>query len=640
MPGLKRGAGFWTVLALAFSSILVTGLFFGAAVGSKYAGNLVIVSWAVLSVAALYIAACFGELAALFPKSGGVYEYGKQAYGRFFSFIIGWVAWLVGSLTAVLLIVAAINYLIPADAFALKMGVGVFFILALNLIAFFGLEASSFALIAFAVITVAVVLFVVARGFFFFDVANLTPFFSHPPYTAFIALFFIVEGFFGWEAAAYLSEETKNARQVIPKALMISTGVIAVIGLLLYIISLGVIPWEKLSMSVAPLVDISHALLGSRGSSAVSIGIYLSLIGSAAGSIITMPRLILALARDHLFPGQFRGVHKKFKTPHKAIVFQAVILLIMLVMGFGSYKMLLGMLVPLGLFMYSSSMLAVVVLRHKKPDLERPFKAAFGSIGPLIIVLFFLLVVAFWLLTETYATSLLMLSLSLVAAGLPLYLLVELYYDPKMITSVNDLLAYFSLLAEQLSVPRRLVNEILVLIGNVKGKKALDFGCSIGTLTVPLSKAVGKQGLVYAVDFSRNVVKLAEKRIRMKQWAFPGEYSDVRFIHDPDNMRRVHPDIRRADVIVSVGRLSYMQDIRQVLRDLRSVLPYGGKICFVEYGDFFHVLPNVEWMAHNKTVEHLFREAGFAVSVTRRKGLFWNYILIHGAKLGSEIGYV
>ncbi len=270
MAELKKGASFWAVLALAVASISGTGVFFGTAIGSRYAGNLVIVSWIILSIIALYVAACFGELVALFPKSGGVYEYGKQTYGRFVSFIIGWVAWLFGSLGIVLLIIAAVNYLFPTASMALKMGIGIFFILFLNLVAFVGLGVSSFVLILLVAITLSVLVFIVAKGFFFFDSSNLTLFFATPyagyggPFVAiFIALFFLVEGFFGWEGVTYLSEETLNPRKMIPKALMIATGCVAFIGLLIYVVSLGIIPWQTLSSSTAPLIDVSNKIFYS-----------------------------------------------------------------------------------------------------------------------------------------------------------------------------------------------------------------------------------------------------------------------------------------------------------------------------------------------------------------------------------------
>ena len=134
MAELRRYLGFWTILSLAIASIMGTGLFFGASTGSKYSGNASILAWIILSVIAVYISFYFAELVSMYPKAGGIYEFSKHAYNRFFSFLTGWTAWIVGNLTTALLVVAAIDYLIPdSTSFWLKIIISILFILTLNL---------------------------------------------------------------------------------------------------------------------------------------------------------------------------------------------------------------------------------------------------------------------------------------------------------------------------------------------------------------------------------------------------------------------------------------------------------------------------------------------------------------------------
>ena len=80
MAELKRVLGFWTILSLSIGSIMGTGLFFGAAVGSGYSGNASIIAWIILSIIAVYISLYFAELVSMYPKAGGVYEFSKHAY--------------------------------------------------------------------------------------------------------------------------------------------------------------------------------------------------------------------------------------------------------------------------------------------------------------------------------------------------------------------------------------------------------------------------------------------------------------------------------------------------------------------------------------------------------------------------------
>ena len=113
MAELKRALGFGTILSISIASIMGTGLFFGGAIGASYSGNTSILSWIILSFVSVYISTFFAELVSMFPKAGGIYEFSKQSYNRFVSFLMGWLAWLVGNLTTALLVVAAIDYLIP-----------------------------------------------------------------------------------------------------------------------------------------------------------------------------------------------------------------------------------------------------------------------------------------------------------------------------------------------------------------------------------------------------------------------------------------------------------------------------------------------------------------------------------------------
>jgi len=648
---LKKTLGFWAVLALSISSIMGTGLFFGAAIGAKYAGNAVIISWAILTLVSIYIAACFGELSALFPKTGGVYEFSKQAYGRFSSFVIGWIAWLAGNIANTIMVIAAVNYLFDLPAFSqyssfwIKIAISVFLILLLNLVVLLGAELGAVVLIFFVGMTVSVVVALSFKGLSLVHTSNILPIFTNNSIFLavpgiFIAIFFLIETFFGWEGATYLAEETKEPEKVMPKAIILGTVIVAVLGFMLIFVLLGAYG-PALQKTQDPVNQLAHSSFGELGGNLIGITIFLVLIGSAASGFFAMPRLVMALARDKLFLSQFSAIHPKFKTPHKAIFFQIAITIIMLGMGFGSYNVLLSLLVPLGATLYIFVMLALPILRFKMPNLQRPFKAPLGKILPFAVIAFFLMVIFMWAQKEQSAVDLLKLSGSFVLFAFPLYFLVELYYDPKMITDVHDLFSYFTLLTERISLPAHVRKEIMKLIGDVKGKSVLEFGCSVGTLTIPLLEAAGPNGTVYATDFSKNDLKITKKRVETKSWESEGRiYGRISILHDFEHMSRLHPEITYADAAVSVGVLGYLQDVKKVLKEVRDILPAEGKICFVEYGDFFHMIPNVEWLSKNSIIENVFRDCGFSVQVIRKKGLFWNYIFIYGMKYGEDVAYI
>ena len=635
MAELKRALGFWTILSLAITSIMGTGLFFGTSIGSGYSGNASILAWIILSIVAVYISMYFAELSSMYPKAGGIYEFSKHAYSRFFSFLMGWTAWLVGNLTTSLLVVAAIDYLIPDPSkFWLKIGISIFFVVILNTVAYFGIEASAFLLFIFSFTAVSVLLSIIFPGLFYIDISNYRPFFTLGTLSIFVTIFFISESFFGWESATYLAEETEEPEKVIPKAIVIGTIVVGLLGTLISAVSLGVIPWRILASSNAPLSIVSEHLLGKFGMQAINIGIFIALIGSAAGGIITMPRLILALARDKLFIAQLSSIHEKFKTPYKAIIFQTIVSLLVFGMAFGRYKALLSLLLPLGFIMYFFVILSVLVLRSKEQGIKREFKVPFAKTGSVLLMMSIAAILSVWIFSDSNAISTLKLGLSLIFVGVPIYMLLEIYYNPDAIIRINDALAYVTLLTERIILPKSIIKEILALLGNLKGKKILEFGCSVGTLTMHLAEAVNPNGRVYATDLSRRDLLITKRRLIKKG------HKHVIVIHDEHQVNRVHPSIPHVDAIVSIGMMGYLQDVKKVLKEMRELLPYGGKIVFVDYADFFKVIPNVVWLSNDKVIEKIFRDVGFSVFVTRKKGLFWNYVYVYGIKFHEDIPYV
>jgi amino acid transporter/ubiquinone/menaquinone biosynthesis C-methylase UbiE len=625
MSKLKKVLNYPTILLITINSIMGTGIFFLPAIGAMHAGPASIISWIVLSFIAIYIAMVFGELSSMYPKSGGIYEFCKQAYGRFFSFIVGWTTFIAGNITIGMLVVGAIQYLLPVDLPFVKIGLSLFFILVFNYIAFKGMKTSAVMLVTFAFITLGTLIALIIPSLFKFQTANMTPFFVSQPFTLFFVIFLIAETFFGWETATFLAAETKNGEKVMPKALIWGTVIIAGICIIFVSTSLGAIPWQQFGNSVAPLTDLGKLHFGNFGGDAFTLLVYLAIIGSVAGWIVSAPRLILAMAQDKLFLRQFAKIHPKHGTPYKAIILQTIITSIVIFVGAGSYDTLLLILVPLVLFMYAATMLSVVVLRYKQPKTKRYFKVPFGRTGPILVVLFLISLIITWIIYEHSSLRLLTMGASFIIIGIPLYFLIEFYYDPKMIRRVDDLFATLVLLGEGVLFPKPVRREVMRLLGNIKGKSVLEFGCSVGTLTEHLAEEVGPKGKVYATNMSHHEAKIAARRME--------KHKHVKVIHDPQHHSRVHPDVPKVHTVVSVGMLGMIQNKQKVLKGLNRKLKIGSKICFVDYDKFFDVIPNIEWVRDEIQLKHEFEKAGFDIKVKKRQGFAWKYIYIFGNKV-------
>ncbi|MFH1915745.1 MAG: amino acid permease [Nanoarchaeota archaeon] len=630
MVELKKRIGFLTIMALTIVSLLGTSIFFGAGIAAGISGAGSIIAWIAVALVAVYVSACFGELISMFPNAGGVYEFAKQAYGRFPSFLIGWVTWIVQNITTAVIIVAAVQYSLPGSSYApLKILLVVGIIVILNYIAYRGIDLSSKVLILFASITLIIILLIVLPGILHVDQGNFEPM-TITPLLFFFTIFFIIESFFGWESASFMAEETVNAEKVVPWALFLATVVSIILGILIAGVQIGILGVERLASSTAAFLDTSFIIYGDIGVKVMNIGIVLSLIGSAAGGIISNPRLLLALGRDKLFPDQVSHIHPKYNTPYKAIIFQTFVATIFVLISFGRYKTVLSYLVPLALFMYISVLLSVVVLRRKKKDHPRPFKVPLGGFLPLVVVIFYAAIIVAWAMMEPGGLHVLRILGSFLFLGIPIYMLLTFYYNPSIIIKFSNVAADINYFLEDLFLPKSVRKRILSIFRNMKDKTVLELGSGVGTLTLHLAEEVGPEGKIIAIDLSEKNLKILRRRLKEK------DVRHVDVIHDEHMVNRVHPDITKVDMVFSVGHLTYIQDMKKVLREVYDVLPENGRICFVEYIDFFYFLPNKSLISNQTELKKAFREAGFSVNIQVIRSLFWKFIFIYGIKSGEE----
>ncbi len=624
-PGLKRVLSFRTILLITISSIMGTGIFFLPATGAAHAGPASLLSWIAMSLVAIYISMCFAELTSMFPTAGGVYEFCKQAYGRFPSFIIGWITILAGNITIAMLIVGGIQYLLPIPIPFFKTALSLMFVFIFNYIAYKGMKTSAVMLVTFSCITIATPIVLILMGFGHFNPANLTPFFVFPASSILITTFLIAETFFGWESATFLAAETKDGEKVMPKALIIGTICIAVLALLLVLTSLGTIPWQEFGQSASPLSDLGQAYFGRMGLDIFTILVYISIIGSVAAWIVSAPRLLLSMAEDRLFLPQFAKIHPKYSTPYKAIMFQAVLTTILVILGSGSYQTLLSLLVPMVLVMYTFVLLSLVILRYKQPYRKRWFRAPLGKIGPILVVLFMLFLLVMWAIETGGALRLILLGLSMIAVGFPLYLLLQLYYNPTTVIAVNDLLAYVALFTERINLPKKVRKELIALLGDLKDKSVLEYGCSVGTLTLLLAEEVKPKGRVYATNESERQMKITQRRMDKKG------HTHVRVLKDKQH--RIHPKVPQIDTVVSVGMIGSIEKEAEILQQLNTRLRKGARIVLLDYDKFYDVIPNIEWLSEDSRIKSIFRKCGFDVDVIRKQGIAWQYIYIFGRKV-------
>jgi basic amino acid/polyamine antiporter, APA family len=622
---LKHTLTFKVILLITINSIMGTGIWFLTSAGARQAGPASLVSWGILSLISVYIAMCFSELTAMFPKAGGVYEFAKQSYGRFWSFIIGWTTSIAGSVTIAMLLLGALQYLIPIKYSYTYIPIAILLIVLFSYVAFRGMETSTVVLVTFAIITLSAVVAIIIPGFINFKPENFDPFFVFPTMSIILAIFFIAETFFGWESAIFLAAETKNPSKVMPKALIYGTLIIAFLSFFLALSAMGTIPWAQFAESVAPLRDLGNIHFGAVGGIIFSILIFISVIGATAGWIVTAPRLLMSIAEDKLFFTQFARIHPKHKSPYVSIVFQIIVVSTLVIIGAGSYETLLHMLIPLILVVYSAVLLSLVILRFKKPELKRPYKVVFGKIGPLITILFMVFLLVMFIRETHSAWDILRVSIGLIAFGIPAYFAIELFYDKKYVTLRRNIIAKVSHNLHKIPLPRLTFNRIISLVGPFKKSSSIMvFNSSLGSFTQKILKQKMLFKKIYVANQSKEEISVFKENILLERRKNVSVHL-LRTVKIPTKVGKV-------DSFISFNDIGYVKDVAVFVHDVKKILAKGGKFCFYVKSHVLNVTPNAVLVEDRKKMLALFKKEKLDVTYKRKRRLFTSEIFMYGVR--------
>ena len=638
----KGKLGFVTILLITINSIMGTGIFFLPAVGAKVSGIFSIAAWVVMGLIGIYLSMIFAELIGLFPREGGVYEYAKESFGSFPSFILGWMTLIAAYITIAMLIVGAIKYVGPILPSSVLIGASILFIVLFNFMAFRGLKTGAIMLITFAGITLTSVLGIIIPGLLSFNPSNFTDWMSHPAVVSLdfastggmlgglsllaVTIFFIAETFFGWETATFLAGQVKNPKKVMPKVMIIATVSIAIISLLFVVSSISILGWSDLGASITPLADLAGAIYGAAAVPFYSILVFLAIIGSVAGWVVAAPNLIVALAKDKLFITQLAKMHSKTKTPYKAIIFQTIITSILIFVGAGDYESLLHLLVPLVLFLYVMVVVSMLVIRRKYKHAERPYRAPGGFVGPIILILITLSLIVMWSTQVMGALHLLKVIGTFILVAVPLYLMLIFFYDSHATIRFQNQVAPLLWFFESAFLPRS-VRKKLLANASVENKIVLELGASSGLLSKEIAKRNPQRQII--IEQSLSLKNMIAKRLRKHT-------HEIIVMHDEYLTSRIHPDVLLVDEVFSFGLISSLHDAKTYLKHLAQLMPEHSRIHFFDYVDLYKIIPNKEIVDDPVKLKELFRQAGFAVAVRKHKGFLWNYLIIDGVRTKNK----
>ena len=223
--------------------------------------------------------------------------------------------------------------------------------------------------------------------------------------------------FGGYNQLCYMSEEIKDAKKTLPRAILLGISCIIVIYMLLTVVCIRTLGVEGLANSDKAVAMAASAIFGSAGGAVLAICALASILASLNGMLLTTPRVAFSLARDGSFPYPLAKVHPKTSTPYVAISCYA--LFAVLLLWLGNFTTLLGMCVFIARIMDVFVALSLAVLRKKRPDLDRPFKMI-GYPVTLLIAIVLCVVFACQVPLER-----ILLSVILCAVGVPVYFITK-----------------------------------------------------------------------------------------------------------------------------------------------------------------------------------------------------------------------
>ncbi len=411
---LVRGIGWLDATTLVVGSMIGSGIFIVSAKSARVlgSGGWLLAAWAIAGLLTMIAALCCSELAAMMPKAGGQYVFFREAYGPLFGFLFGWTMFLVvqtGTIAAVAVAFAKfLGVLWPAISEAktrvgpfsvsAAQGVGVAVIALLTASNATGLKTGTatqnvftFAKLA-ALVALTVFGLLLGRG----DAAlragdfwrAVTPdengltgvALAVALGTAMVGPLFSQSA---WNNVTFAGEEVERPGRTLPVALLVGCLLVTSLYVLANLSYLNVLPLPAIQHAPADRVATAAAtsLFGPAAAGAMALAIMVSTFGCVNGLILSGARVSFAMARDGLF---FRGLERLNGASVPANALWAQALWASLLALSGSYSDLLEYVISADILFYVLLVVAVVVLRRKRPDLPRPFRAPAFPYLPLL----------------------------------------------------------------------------------------------------------------------------------------------------------------------------------------------------------------------------------------------------------------
>ncbi|HJR61656.1 MAG TPA: amino acid permease [Vicinamibacterales bacterium] len=410
--GLVRAIGLRSAVLLVVGSVIGSGIFLttGDMATRIPSASLLLAAWVLGGVLVIAGGLTYAEMGAMFPRSGGVYVFLREAYGGLPAFLYGWTSLLVvisGSTAAVAVGFAEyLSYFLPTLStshivLALPVPWGTFSISAGQLVAaasiavlgavnYVGVRSGNMVNVVLTAAKVAGLLAIPAMALAYGAVepsyTPVVPVGTVRPLASFgIAMIAVLWTYEAWYYVTYAAGEIKDPQRNVPRALVI--GVLALIGIyvVVNVAYLHALTIDDMKGVTRIAEKAASVLMGPAGAGFVALTVVISTFGCNAAGILGGSRVLFAMGLDGVFLPAASRVHPRYRTPHVAILALTVWSIVLALSG--TYEQLFTYVMFSSILFNVATGAALFRLRRTHPDQPRPYLAWGYPVVPAVFVL-------------------------------------------------------------------------------------------------------------------------------------------------------------------------------------------------------------------------------------------------------------
>ena len=439
---LKRVLGPWAAASIVVGTVIGSGIFLVpktmiASVGSV---RVVFVVWIVGGLLSLAGALSYAELAAAIPEAGGEYAFLREAYGPMWGFLYSWTQMWVAKSGSIATLATGFflylaNFFPPLDTvfYSIPLPIGphggpldirygqllaIVLIVLLAWLNYYGVKLGGNVQVAVTAVKVALIAAIILAGLLLGHAHAPAPASVAPlTFSGFIAaLVAALWAYDGWNNVSMVSSEVRRPQRNLPLALI--GGTLGVIGIYLFANAayFHVLTPAEVAGGTRVAADMMGKVMGAIGANAVSLAAMISIFAALNGSILSGARVPYAAARQGYFFAFVGRVHPQHRTPGGSILLLSAWSALLVLSG--RYDDLFNLVIFASWILYGMTAAAVIVLRYKKPALERPYR----TLGYPTVPALFILAAAILLVSTAFDRPReSFMGIALILAGLPFY---------------------------------------------------------------------------------------------------------------------------------------------------------------------------------------------------------------------------